>query len=100
MPGEQEMGVGDMKRFLFGTTVVLFAATSAMAGGQGNDVTQGNNHGAAASSTAQDLGGVGGAIGGKGNSDGNPDNGQAHDENGTRGEQVQSFLGGIGIGSN
>ena len=93
--------------------VVMLLAVPAFAGGNGNEVTQGNNHGAAASEAAHTLGGVGGAIGGKGASDGDATNGQAHgsapccgavdrNENGkfSRGENVQGFIGNnFGIGS-
>ena len=81
-----------MKKSLIAIALLGLAIAPAAAGGNGNDVTQGNNHGAATTDYHEDGGNTGQAIGGLGNSDGDMTNGQAHSDEG-RGQQVQDFLG-------
>ncbi len=97
-----------MKKTLLATTILLLASAPVFAGGNGNGITGDNNHGQEVKDAINGtgayvnkvpLGNLGGAVGGRGNSDGTTD-GQAHDEDETRGEKMQGYHEGDGIGSN
>ena len=96
-----------MKKTLLATTILLLASAPVFAGGNGNGISNDNNHGqevkdaihGTGAYSGNPRGNLGGVVGGNGNSDGTTD-GQAHDEDETRGEKMQGYHEGDGIGSN